>query len=135
MTTEIRKQRTTKTINRQINSKGPKDWWKTLKHFITPTSTSSVHPLCKQCVIYSDDMEKIEILNEHFYAQNTLDKRNASLPSVNFDHVNTLHTIHFTPSDVETVLNSLNARKVAGIDFINNRHLKITIQTTIFSPV
>ena len=28
------------------NILGPKDWWKTLKHFIKPTSTSSIPPLC-----------------------------------------------------------------------------------------
>ena len=106
------------------NILGPKDWWKTLKHFIKPTSTSSVLPLCTQGVTYSDDMEKVEILDAYFLTQNTLDERNASLPSANFDHDNILHTIHFTPSEVENVLKSLNTRKATGPDCINNRILK-----------
>ena len=69
-------------------------------------------------------MEKAEILNAHFQTQNTLDERNASLPSANFDHDNTLHTVHFTPSEVENVLKSLNTRKATGPDCINNRILK-----------
>ena len=105
------------------NILGPKDWWKTLKHFIKPTSTSSIPPLCTQGVTYSDDMEKAEILNAHFQTQNTLDERNASLPSANFNHDNTLHTIHFTPSEVENVLKSLNTRKATGPDCIKNRIL------------
>ena len=69
-------------------------------------------------------MQKAEILNEHFHAQNTLDERNASLSSAKFDHANTQHTIHFTLSEVENVLYSLNTRKAAGSDCINNRILK-----------
>ena len=26
---------------------GPRDWWKTLKHFIKPNNTTSIPPLCK----------------------------------------------------------------------------------------
>ena len=134
MTTEIRKSKDNE--NNKFADKlkssilGPKDWWKTLKHFIKPTSTSFVPPLCKQGVIYSDDMEKAEILIEHFHAQNTWDERNASLPSANFDHDNTLHIIQFIPSqvenveNVENVLNSLNTRKAAFLDCINRRILK-----------
>ena len=120
MITEIRMSKdneNNKLANKlKSNILGPKDWWKTLKLFIKPTCTASLSPLCTQSVTYSDDMEKADILNAHFQAQNNLDERNASLPSANFDHDNTLHTIHFTPSEVENVLKFPNTRKATGPD-------------------
>ena len=45
------------------SSTGPKDWWRTLKGFIKPSKTSSVSPLNVDGKIYSDDKEKVNLLN------------------------------------------------------------------------
>ena len=46
----------------QTDKLGPKDWWKTLKQFIKPTSTSHIPPVSKQGVIYSDNEDKAELM-------------------------------------------------------------------------
>ena len=76
---------------------GPKDWWKTLKHFIKPCSNSVIPPLSKENIIYSEEKEKLEILNEHFSKQNSLDDTTATLPNIVQDDVPTLDTLNFTP--------------------------------------
>ena len=91
------------------NELGPKDWWKALKQFIKPCSNSVIPPLSKEDIIYSEEKEKVEILNEHFSRQNSLDDTTATLPNIVQDNVSTLDTLNFTPIEVENVLKSLNA--------------------------
>ena len=85
----------TNIIAEKLNSNelGPKNGWKTLKWFIKPCSTSAIPPLCKDNVIYSKEKEKVEILNEHFSKQNTLDDTTASLPNIVQGDVSTLNTV------------------------------------------
>ena len=59
---------------------GLKDWWKTLKHFIKPNKTNAIPPLNNDRVIYSDDTDKANILNNYFTAQTLLDENKGSLP-------------------------------------------------------
>ena len=106
------------------NELGPKDWWKTLKQFIKPSSNSVIPPLSKEDIIYSEEKEKVEILNEHFSRQNSLDDTTATLPNIVQDNVSTLDTLNSTPIEVENVLKSLKTGKATGPDHINNRILK-----------
>ena len=39
-----------------------------------------------------------------------LDESNASLPSVSFDNINIINTIHFTPNEIESILKSLKKK-------------------------
>ena len=116
----------TDKIAEKLNSNelGPKDWWKTLKQFIKPSSNSVIPPLSKEDIIYSEEKEKVEILNEHFSRQNSLDDTTATLPNIVQDNVSTLDTLNSTPIEVENVLKSLKTGKATGPDHINNRILK-----------
>ena len=100
-----KKYRRIKLLN--SNELGPKDWWKTLKQFIKPCSNSVIPPLSKEDIIYSEEKEKVEILNEHFSRQNSLDDTTDTLPNIVQDNVSTLDTLNFTPIEVENVLKSL----------------------------
>ena len=50
--------------------------------------------------------EKVEILNEHFSKQNSLENATATLPNIVQNDVPTLDTFNFTPTEVENVLKS-----------------------------
>ena len=75
-------------------------------------------------IICSEEKEKVEILNEHFSKQNSLDDTTATLPNIVQDDVPTLDTLNFTPVEVENVLKSLKTGKAIGPDHINHRILK-----------
>ena len=128
VTNAVRKSKKIQTdkIAEKLNSNelGPKDWWKTLKQFIKPWSNSVIPPLSKEDIIYSEEKEKVEILNEHFSRQNSPDDTTATLPNIVHDNESTLDTLNFTPIEVENVLKSLKTGKATGPDHINNRILK-----------
>ena len=94
VTNAVRKSKKIQTdkIAEKLNSNelGPKDWWKTLKQFIKPCSNSVIPPLSKEDIINSEEKEKVEILNEHFSRQNSLDDTTATLPNIVQDNVSTL---------------------------------------------
>ena len=128
VTNAVRKSTTIQTdkIAEKLDSNkvGPKDWWKTLKQFIKSCSNSVIPPLCKENIIYSEEKEKVEILNKHFSMQNSLDDTTATLPYIVQDDVPTLDTLNFTPVEVENVLKSLKTGKATGPDHIIYRFLK-----------
>ena len=59
---------------------GPRDWWKTLKHFIKPNNNISIPPLCKDDIVHTEEAVKASIMNDFFVEQTILDETNASLP-------------------------------------------------------
>ena len=84
VTKEIRKSK--KVVIDKLTEKlenpntGPKGWWKTLKQFIKPDQTNFIPPLNKDGLIYSDEIDKANILNNYFTEQTLLDDSQASLP-------------------------------------------------------
>ena len=46
------------------NTLDQKDWWRTLKYFITPEQPSTFPPLCKDDLVYTNENEKANILNQ-----------------------------------------------------------------------
>ena len=46
------------------DSLSSKQWWTILKSFISPYSKSSIPPLEVDGVVYSDEMEKANVLND-----------------------------------------------------------------------
>ena len=114
-----------------INSK---NWWKTLKNFIKPGQTSSIPPLCKDDVIYSDPNDKANIFNNFFTEQTTLDDSNASLPPTFLIPASTFSSVSTTPLEVESIFKSLKTGKAAGPDCINNRLLR-EVATALSFPV
>ena len=106
------------------NDLNQKDWWKTLKSFITPDQPSTFPPLCKDNIVYTNDEDKANILDQFFTAQTILDDNNASLPSVNQIPAYKLESISISAFEVEDILKTLITGKAAGPDSIDNRLLK-----------
>ena len=98
----------------------PKDWWKTLKHFIKPDQTHTIPPLHKDGQTYSDEFDKANILNNFFIDQTLLDDSQANLPGTPTTPDQDLHSLSLTSDEVKQVLKSLPLGKAAGPDQINN---------------
>ena len=128
VTNEIRKSKhiqTDKLAQKLANdTSGPKDWWKTLKQFIKPDHRSSFTPLTKYGDIYSDDVDKANLLNQFFAEQTHLDETNSTLPSDIPPLPHNLDSISTTPQEVEIMLKALKLGRAADPDAINNRILK-----------
>ena len=111
-------------IAEKLKSKSlsPKDWWATLKTFITPTFNSNIPPLESNGHVFTDEYEKANIFNNYFKNQTILDDTNAVLPEIPPPSYNTqLSGIVLTPLEVESVLKTLKTGKASGL---NNRILK-----------
>ena len=126
VTSEIRKSKQyqiDKLADRLVNSEtGQKNWWRTLKHFIKPEQTNAIPPLSKDGTIYSDDIDKVNVLNDFFVDQTLLDDSTASLPqTVNVPDYN-FDSLNISREEVESTLRSLPLGKAAGPDLINNRY-------------
>ena len=127
-TKEIRKSK--KDVINKLTEKlenqntGPKDWWKTLKHFIKPDQTNTIPPLHKDGQTYSDDIDKANMFNNFFIEQTLLDDSQANLPETLTIPDQNLDSLSVTPDEVKQVLKSLPLGKAAGPDLINNRILK-----------
>ncbi|MEW8547708.1 MAG: reverse transcriptase family protein, partial [Candidatus Thiodiazotropha sp.] len=107
------------------NTLSTKDWWSTLKTFITPNSSSSIPPLDHNNSIYADETDKANIFNKYFQSQTILDETNAILPDLIPSVINSeLSTIVLSPLEVESVLKTLNVGKASGPNGLNNRILK-----------
>ena len=90
------------------NTLSPKDWWSTLKSFITPTTKSSIPTLEKDGHIYSDDTDKANLLNNFFRDQTLLDDSNAQLPNIDCNVNSLLSNLVIIPTEVESVLKKIN---------------------------
>ena len=105
VTNEIRKSKHKQTDNLAQtlanNTSEPKDWWKTLKQFIKPDHCSSFPPLIKNEDIYSEDMDKANLLNQLFAEQTHLDETNSTLPPDIPLPPQSLDLISTTPQEVE----------------------------------
>ena len=103
----------------------PKDWWTTLKSFISPNSTTSVPPLSLNRIIYTDETDKANILNDFFQSQTILNEENAVLPDLHPPaSIVPLESIIFTADEVESVLKLLPTGKASGPDGLSNRLLR-----------
>ena len=104
----------------KYNTLTSRDWWTSLKSFISPDNKSSIPPLDQDGTIYSEDFDKANILNDFFCKQTMLNDENVSLPELPlFDGV-VLSNIVVTCDEVESVLKALPIGKATGPDGINN---------------
>ena len=69
-------------IAEKLKSKAlsPKDWWVTLKTFITPTFTSNIPPFENNGHIVTDEYEEVNVFITYFQSQTILNDSNAILP-------------------------------------------------------
>ncbi|MEW8548237.1 MAG: endonuclease/exonuclease/phosphatase family protein, partial [Candidatus Thiodiazotropha sp.] len=128
VTNEIRQSKkltNDKLANKLLNSDlRPKDYWKTLKHFINKEQSFSIPPLKVDGIVIEEDLDKATALNDYFLEQTVLDDANASLPATPFADLNLLSSIAITSEEVQSTLQSLAIGKAAGPDSISNRLLK-----------
>lgn len=102
-----------------------KDWWATLKFFISPNSKSTVPSLEYNDEIYTDELDKANLLNGYFQSQTTLDEANTVLPDLPVVPIELqLSQIILSPLEVESVLKSLPLGKAAGPNGLSNRILR-----------
>ena len=113
---------------------GPRDWWKTLKHFIKPNNTTSIPPLCKDDIVLTEEVDKASLMNEFFVEQTILDESNATLPPNINPPENNLNSISTSPHEGESILKSLQLGKASGPDEISNHILK-KLATPLSGPL
>ena len=67
---EVRKSKQSETdklaAKLRNNDIGPRDWWKTLKHFIKPEHSASLPPLYKDDIVYTEEADKATLMNGFF---------------------------------------------------------------------
>ena len=102
-----------------------KDWWKTLKTFISPLTRSELPPLELNGTIYTDDTDKANILNNYFQQQTILQKQNTTLPALPppIYHAQ-LSSIVLTPLEIESAIKTLKVGKVSGPNGLSNRIMR-----------
>ncbi|MCG8049353.1 MAG: reverse transcriptase domain-containing protein [Candidatus Thiodiazotropha endolucinida] len=111
-----------KLLSASLNSK---DWWKTLKSFISPSFRTAIPPLEFNNKIYSEELDKANILNNFFQSQCVLNEDGAKLPNILPTAVKTeLRSIILTPHEVENILKLLPIGKASGPNDLNNRILR-----------
>ena len=102
----------------------PKYFWKLVKEVYNNNTNSSIPPLLDNGILYTDDKEKAEILNDYFVAQSILPPSENNLPVFTYLTCARLDRIEITPENVKKLLLSVNINKAVGPDKIHNRILK-----------
>ena len=103
-----------------------RDWWKTLKSFMKPTTSTSLPPLLDASTdtLVVDEIDKANVLNSFFASQSLLDESANELPNDYPRHVGpSINEIVITRAEVLSVLQKLSLGKASGPDGINNRIL------------
>ena len=102
-----------------------RDWWPTLKHFISTSQTSTLPPLQCNDELVTDDTEKANLLNDYFRDQTLLDDSNVEVPFIqDYPVTSYLNDINLNSDEIRQVLKSLPIGKASGPDGISNRVLK-----------
>ena len=102
-----------------------RDWWTALETVIAPNTSASIPPLQNNDSVSHDDLDKANILNNFFKDQTVIDESNAVLPQIDPYTVNiNMYSLHFSPTEIESVLKSLKTGKATRPDGINNRILR-----------
>ena len=102
------------------------DYWKLLKNFINPNSTTtSIPTLHHNNNTYESNKEKADILNLFFQAQPLLNDSNKDLPIISTTNDSPkLNNINIQTKEVTDDLKILKSGKATGPDTINNIVLK-----------
>ena len=102
-----------------------KDWWSTLKSFISPNYKTAIPPLEVNDDIYTEETDKANILNNFFQSHTILNEQNAIIPNLPPATVNApLNNIVLSLLEVESVLKTLPVAKASGPNGLSNRVLR-----------
>ena len=102
-----------------------KDWWATLKTFIAPNYKTTIPPLEFNDVVYTEETEKANVLNNFFKSHTILNEQNVPIPNLSPATVHIpLNSIVLSPLEVESVLKTLPAAKASGPNGLSNRLLR-----------
>ena len=102
-----------------------KDWWSTLKYFINSNSSSTIPPLEHNNSVFTEEIDKANVLNMFFKSQTILNDDGVVLPDIQAAQVDTeLDRIILTPQEVQSVIEILPLGKASGPNGLNNRILR-----------
>ena len=111
-----------KLISKSLSSK---DWWSTLKSFITTTNKTCIPSIEYNDIIFSSEHDKANILNNFFESQSLLNDQDAPLPAILPTMVKSeLKSIALTTYEVEFVLKIVPVGKASGPNGLSNRILR-----------
>ena len=102
----------------------PKIWFKTAKQLTNKTQSQTIPTLYDQNHEATTDNEKVDLLNNYFSSQSTVDDRDHSPPPINRLTESSLKSITITPQDVQDALSLLDPSKASGPDMVSPRLLK-----------
>ena len=104
-----------------LENSNPKIYFLTLKSFITLDFNSDIPPIEINGQTYTDDYEKVNILNDYFQSQTILDVRLPDLPLPSYNAA--LNRIVITDLEVKFVLQTLKTGKASGPNGLSTRIL------------
>ena len=117
------------------NKLSSRDWWSILKEVISPTSNSVIPPLESNGNIYTDEIDKANILNQFFQSQTFLNEQNATIPDLIPYKTNSfLNSLNLTPISVHCILKQLPLGKATGPDGLSNSILE-ELSTELSEPL
>lgn len=107
------------------NDLSSRDWWSTLKGFISPGKVKSIPPLKSDDNIITECTEKANLLNNYFRDQTIIDDVNIDPPvATAYPLTSELDSLVLTSDEIVSILKSLPLGKAAGPDGVSNRTLK-----------
>ena len=105
------------------------------ENFHFSNNSSCIPPLENACVVYSEETDKANLLNNFFRDQTVLNDKDAVLPDmVPYAVQSQLQSLIFSPDEVKEILIALQARKATGPEEISNRVLK-ELSSELSSPL
>ena len=130
-----------KSYNKSLSDKlksgslSSKQWWTVLKTFISQNNSSCEPPLENDGVVYSNETDKANLLNNFFRVQTLLNDKDAVLLDiVPYTIQSQLQSLIFSPDEVKEILIALPIGKATGPDEISNRVLN-ELSSELSSPL
>ena len=106
-----------------------------MKIFISQNNSSCIPPLENDGVVYNEETDKANLLNNFFREQTVLNDKDAVLPDiVPYTVQSQLQSLIFSPDEVKEILIALPIGKATGPDEISNRVLN-ALSSELSSPL
>ena len=104
---------------------GTREFYKLLKQFMNKKGKGNeIPPIEYEGNIYSTNLEKANILNDHFIKQSTLENPDDQTPDISQFEAE-ITDINITKDEVYVILSKLDINKASGPDKIHNKLLKV----------